>query len=336
MTRRRPFAASLAELKDLVLSCLYFSGVLWGLALLRLRQRIVVLTYHRVLPRERQADSYSAAGILVTPSVFDMQMRFLRRHFTPLSWDEFLRILRERAPVPRRACLVTFDDGWHDTLEFALPVLRRHAIPAVLFIAGDFIGTGRCFWQERMSCLLDALRDRPETARLVGAEPLANRDSIREFVTRLKAAPMARVDSLLSSLERMSSSDRGCGEDRFLDWNGVSELVASRLVTIGSHAMSHRPLTRIPPSEASRELRDSRHLLRHRTGTEITALAYPNGDATRDVAGIAEAAGFHAAFTTVRGHVTASSDPFLLSRLNIHEGSARTRGGFLSRMLGLT
>jgi hypothetical protein len=66
------------------------------------------------------------------------------------------------------------------------------------------------------------------------------------------------------------------------------------------------------------------------------ALAYPNGDSSPAIAGIAREAGFSAAFTTVPGHVAADADHFLLHRVNIHDGTTRTRSGFLARLLGLT
>jgi peptidoglycan/xylan/chitin deacetylase (PgdA/CDA1 family) len=334
-----------SALKQIVLAILYYSGALWLLAWFRLRNRTLVLTYHRVLPLQRWPDSFSSRGIIVTPETFDLQLRFLRGFLKPLSASEFIACLQSGRPMPSRSCLVTFDDGWYDTLEFALPALRRHGVPAVLFVAADYVGTGRCFWQERLARRLFELRNRPEVPSLLAAAglsaaddrlQLSDRDAIRELVTRLKELPSADVDSLMARLAQLAPAGSGPGEDRFLDWAGVAELCNSRQVEIGSHALSHRPLTRISPDEAGRELRQSREILRSRLGTEARLLAYPNGDATPEIAGIASATGFAAAFTTERGAVAAGGNPHLLQRVNIHEASTPTRPAFFGRLLGLT
>src|SRR6201999_329515 len=105
---------------------LYYSGALWLYAAVKLRGKAVVLMYHRVLPSG--ADSFSHAGIVVTPQTFERHMRFFARHFRLLDLAGFRKELD--GGFGPRACLVTFDDGWQDNHRHALPVLRRHRVPA--------------------------------------------------------------------------------------------------------------------------------------------------------------------------------------------------------------
>jgi peptidoglycan/xylan/chitin deacetylase (PgdA/CDA1 family) len=340
--RRLALARSLA--KDLVVASLYFSGLLWLVAAARLRNRVVVLTYHRVLPYERWPNSYSSPGIIVSPRTFDWQMRFLRRHMRPLAVEQFLALLNPGARMPPRACLVTFDDGWYDTARYALPVLKRHAVPAVLYVPTDYIGTDRCFWQEHLARLLSTVRSFPEARPLVASvlqvpepaqEIFGSKESIRRFVTELKSQPLERIEALLSALKRLAGDAPTVTEDRFLTWQEVAELDASGLVTIGSHAASHRPLTRLPAAEVRRELSASMHALSDRLGKPVATMSYPNGDATPETAAIAEEAGLQAAFTTGPGHVVAGDNRFLLSRINIQEAATRNRARFFSKILGL-
>ena len=77
------------------------------------------------------------------------------RHFRPLSSGRRLRACsRAGEPLPDMSCLVTFDDGWWDNFEHALPILRDRGVPAAVFVATDYIGSERCFWQERLNRLL--------------------------------------------------------------------------------------------------------------------------------------------------------------------------------------
>jgi peptidoglycan/xylan/chitin deacetylase (PgdA/CDA1 family) len=333
-----------SSLKILLIAALYYSGFLWLLAALRLRRRIVVLTYHRVLPKAAQANSFSSQAIIVTPATFDLHMRFLRRHMHPISLSELERIIQSGDTPRVGTCLVTFDDGWYDNLAYALPILRRHGIPAVLFVATDYVGTDRCFWQERLARRLHGVRRLPAARALFAnlgcpgvdyMDEQEARTAIRDLVTGLKEQPAAVVDELFAELEAYSSDLATAGEDRFLDWADLSTLISDGLFAIGSHGLSHTPLTQLSPDEVRRELAGSRSAIRAGLGIGVSSLAYPNGDASDEVASIARAEGYGVAFTTNRGLVTREHHPQLLPRVNIHEAAAPSRAAFLGRLLGI-
>lgn len=90
--------------------------------------RMTVLLYHSI--------SNSADFFAVSPEEFERQMRYLKEHFTIVSLSRaFAHAADER--VRRDSVAVTFDDGYRDFLTNALPVLKRHRIPATLFVLGD-------------------------------------------------------------------------------------------------------------------------------------------------------------------------------------------------------
>jgi peptidoglycan/xylan/chitin deacetylase (PgdA/CDA1 family) len=67
--------------------------------------------------------------------LFDEQMAHLRElGYTVVALDAVLDHYVGGAPLPAGATLITFDDGYRDVLENALPVLRAHGYPAVLFV----------------------------------------------------------------------------------------------------------------------------------------------------------------------------------------------------------
>ncbi len=93
---------------------------------------------------------------------------------------------------------------------------------------------------------------------------------------------------------------------------------------IGSHAMTHRELTRMPPEHARRELKDSRRLLSDLLGEEVTSVAYPRGRLSPAVTQAARAAGYVCGCGTFRGNVHAAADGFALKRVRMKSG----RGGW--------
>lgn len=72
---------------------------------------------------------------------FEAQMRWLAEHtYRTLSMAELVAIVAGRAPMPARAVVLTFDDGWKNVLN-AVPVLERHRMKASFWIiAGKGIG----------------------------------------------------------------------------------------------------------------------------------------------------------------------------------------------------
>lgn len=331
--------------RRVVAYALYYSGFLWLYAALRLRRQAVVLMYHRVLPAD--ADTFSHEGIIVSPEIFDMHMSFLARHFRALTLSQFKQELAASS-FRGRACLVTFDDGWLDNLEHALPTLRKHDMPAVVFVATGYIGTGDTFWQERLTRLLCVAAAHPGRAtdllreagldRVAHANPDQVRRRAREFVTTLKSREPAAA---LQMIERLQAALNDIGEaldpdvDRFMTWDDLHELRRSGLVTIGSHARSHSRLTTLGYKRARAELEASSRDLAEHGLTDVTACAYPNGDVNDPVEAAATDAGFELGFGTKPGLVAHSSEAMHLRRINIHESDARTRPEFFYRILGL-
>lgn len=332
-------------LRRLLAYALYFTGLLWLYAAIRLRRRAVVLMYHRVLPAD--ADTFSHSGILVTPETFDWQMAFLARHFRTLTLAQFKHDLAASS-FGSRTCLVTFDDGWWDNLDYALPLLKKHGIPASFFVTTGYIGTNDTFWQERLARLIchAATRDRPDFdvlndigfGRANEATPGRVRLRAREFVTSLKMKDPIAARKMIERLQISSCSAsefHGLGADRFMTWDEVNTLRQDSLITIGSHAHSHTRLTTLGYKGARQELEASRQVLAQHGITDIIACAYPNGDVNDPVEAAAKDAGFLLGFATKGGFVRHSSEATCIRRINIHEADTRSRPQFLYRILGL-
>src|SRR5688572_30322187 len=220
--------------RRLIANSLYYSGLLWLVVAIRFHRKAFVLMYHRVLPPG--ADTFSADSIVVHPETFARQMAFLRRYFRVLSVAELAEHLEAGRGLPSRSCVVTFDDGWRDNFDHALPILREQNVPAVIFVATDYIGTNNCFWQERLSRLFfNAVRAGGE-ARSITEQSLSSpglsersvgdqRRLIRDAVDALKNRPEAEIQAVEERLRKsLGDSAEGFGEDRFMDWDQVAAL----------------------------------------------------------------------------------------------------------------
>lgn len=330
----------------LVQASLYWSGIAWLTLRLRLRRRATVLMYHRVLPAPASADAYSSESIIVSAANFERHMRLLRRHFNPVSVAELDDMLAGRAPWKPRAVLVTFDDGWFDNAEYAAPILEKHRIPAVVFVATGYVGTPHTFWQERLTRLLHLARRHPEAQTLltgIGAGDLSALDEgqarsrVRSLVSAWKERPRREIDVTLATLESQLAA-RGAlpadnGDDRFMSWEQVAGLERGGLITVGSHAHSHAPLPTLPGTELGTDLARARELLDARLGHEPRYFAYPNGDHDAASVEAVRRAGHALAFVTRTGRVQAGDAPLTLRRINVGDRGTETTPGFMCRAL---
>jgi hypothetical protein len=105
------------------------------------RGRLSILILHRVLPAVDPLfpDEVDAAR-------FDRMCRWLTQWFNVLPLDEAVHRLSS-GTLPARALSITFDDGYADNHEVALPILQKHRLPATFYIATGFLDGGR-MWND--------------------------------------------------------------------------------------------------------------------------------------------------------------------------------------------
>ena len=103
----------------------------------RLTTGVTILMYHAI-----GAESERGTRYVVPARDFAEQMRWLaRRGYNVLSLPEYLRHRADGTFPPARSVVVTFDDGYRDNAELAVPVLAAHHFPATIFLVTDLMGT---------------------------------------------------------------------------------------------------------------------------------------------------------------------------------------------------
>ena len=289
-----------------------------------------ILIYHRVI-----AEPDPLAPDEVSASEFDWQLAVLKRWFTVLSLREAVARLRERT-LPVRAACVTFDDGYADNATVALPLLRRHSVPATFFVTTGFLDGGR-MWNDSVIETVRSARGDALDARSVGLDelpistPVQRRRAIEKLIGALKYLPLEerqrRVDRLASKSPGALPSDLMMTADqvRQLHANGME---------VGGHTVTHPILSALDSARAAREIEDGKRRLEQITGGSVRVFAYPNGkpgrDYSREHVGMVRDLGFEAAVSTAWGVGDAASDPYQLPRFTPWD---KTPGRFAFRLL---
>ena len=120
------------------------------------KRGIVILGYHRVGRR-------TSARVDLPESLFDEQIARLATAPGATDLDNALALLTNGPPDEPDPVVVTFDDGTSDFVEVALPVLVRYRVPATLYVATEFIETGRVFPGNGVPASWTALADAVST-----------------------------------------------------------------------------------------------------------------------------------------------------------------------------
>ncbi|RJP20791.1 MAG: hypothetical protein C4529_08855 [Deltaproteobacteria bacterium] len=331
---------------------LFASGASGAYRRMALRNRAVVLMYHRVLPGE-EGNPAAFEGIRVDPLTLDRQMAYLREHFAVLALDDLRRHLRDRIPFPPNSCMVTFDDGWKDNYRHAYPVLKRYEIPAVVFLTVGHIGTRKRFWQERTFAALYGIREAaertsgnppphgnfPEGIKFEDLAALPEkkfREEVRERIRSMKKLPLNRIEPIVDAIEACVGLPRGPASegDSFLSWEEIDEMSRGG-IDFGSHGMNHEILTNVTADEVRKEVLESRRIIEERIRKRVYAFSYPNGDHDPAVRRCIGECGYEIAFGTRRGFATPDDDPLSLNRVNVHDDVTREVPMFLSSILGM-
>ena len=337
--------------KAAIAHALYWLGILDLWRRVALRNKAVVLMYHRVLSSAERERTGSHPSYVVGDRTFTSQIEYLSSRFTVLSEQQFAQHLDDQRPFPNSSCLITFDDGWIDNLTKALPVLRRHGLPAVIYLPGNFIGRRRLFAREALTHLLAnaVILARNNDPRLAEVTGVLQRNRLAKILDITAANPLPSViEAVAKSHRRAQDSAQLIADlqdamgvavddfdtpDTFVSWDQVREMARNR-ITFGGHGVEHRLLGELPPSEAEHEIREARSVI----STELVSVmsfSYPNGSLTPAVRSTVQAAGYQFALTIEPGLVAASDDPFTIRRVNVHEDMTNSTPMFLARILGL-
>lgn len=280
--------------------------------------RLSIFIFHRVLAAPDALQPYEP-----DPAAFDAICVWLKTWFQVLPLPQAVQRLGDGA-LPPRAASITFDDGYADNHDLALPILQRHGLPATVFVANGYLDGGRMFNDSVIETIRRAppgaldLRDTAagELGRLDLSSNDARRRAIAVLLQTVKPWPVARRDAFCLELQRRAAV-RELPADLMMSSAQVRALHRQG-VTIGAHTVSHPILAELDDEQALAEITQSRRALQALVDDPIDLFAYPNGrpdiDYSARTVSLVRRAGFAAAVSTAAGVCTAASDPLQLPR----------------------
>ena len=321
----------ISAIKGYLKKFLYYTGVMRLFHWVRNRNTFTVVMFHRILspgdPRWLGADM----DWTVSTEDFRECLRFFVKYYNIISLDILGQATKGSCRLPPRSLLITFDDGWGDNEEYALPILQELNTPFVVFVAGAAIGRRTPFLPEAL-CECWRLKIIPVdsiTAIIRKHNNLFNLCSIREnfYASRnildLLIAEILRGDAsflrdmemfifpLLHEVYKTASAMLSIEQiKKIVDCGGC----------IGGHGFTHVPLVQV--NDCAEQLVQTRSILRAIGGCtllSVESMSFPHGKYNDEILNMANKAGYSLLFNSVEClfPIDAVEGALLFGRINI-------------------
>ncbi|MEN9395905.1 MAG: hypothetical protein RLZ81_435 [Pseudomonadota bacterium] len=294
------------------------------------KARLSILIFHRVLnapdplfPNEMHARQ------------FDAVCGWLARWFNVLPLEQAVHTLKA-GQLPARSACITFDDGYADNHQVALPILERHGLSATFFIATGFLDGGRMWNDTIIETVRACHHTRLDLTELeLGAHALASlQDKQAAIAALIDAIKYRSVPERVALTEQVASLAQVQPPRDLMMSSHQVQLMRQAGMGIGAHTVSHPILARLSDDDAREEILASKLMLEELLDERIGLFAYPNGKHTSDylpaTVDIVRGLGFDAAVTTERGTTGREDDIFQIRRFTPWD---RTRFRFGSRLV---
>lgn len=290
------------------------------------KRKIAILLYHGVVKDCANSTYHTQLSI----KKFAWQINYLRKYYNVMSLEEVIRKIKKKEALPSRVAVVTFDDGFENNYSVAYPLLKKHSIPATIFLTTNNIGTKNIPWPEEMYLILKETKKEELNLREYGlgaydvSTTSLKEDAYNTLLEKyLRKIPAREKNKLLGVIrERLGgiAPDDECRSNFFmLSWEKVIKMYKGGLINFGGHTANHEILSRLSEAEMREEILNSYEAIKKQLNSDPVLFAYPNGrkkDFTDLSKEILKDRNILCGLTTIEGLVCYNNDLYELKRLN--------------------
>ena len=249
------------------------------------KRKMMILMYHGVT--EKSYTSITPRHLTATD--FKKHLSYLKKNFNIVPLQQLFELHKDNATPKKHTIAITFDDGFVNNLNTALPILESYQIPATFFISAICVDDEHyILWSDLIAIIRaktpeNYLELNGYKFQKKGAYDLYNTELNVSGFDYIKNLPPADRDTLLEKMAvtydiKKLIRDIPAECYKLLNKEELKRLAASKYVDIGSHGYSHLNLANIPIATAENELKTSKQKLESVINKEVTGIAYPDGN----------------------------------------------------------
>lgn len=295
------------------------------------RQHIIIFMVHGVVDYRYQT-TWRPLRRQLTVENLDSGLAALSQYYRFVSLDQAVTMLTGEAPMLPFSAVLTFDDGYRNNVTHALPILQRHGIPAIFFLATGHIERREPFWYDRLDYAIQHLK-KEQVVRFGGRDFLfhpGQNELLHSTFSKLRFAVKSDQRYYKNNIQDVGKiadlleGNAGCRladifeEDHYtavMSWEEARK-AADAGISMGSHTVDHLLLDRLDERTVRRQLCDSKQIIESRLGMPCRHLCYPNSNWSEQVVSLSCSAGFVAAVTTQHGFASSDDNLLTLPRMN--------------------
>ena len=277
-----------------------------------------MLSLHRI------SDERNSFWNPIKPATFDKLLYYVKKNYTVIGFKDLENLASINSSRPY--VILSFDDGYYDFYENALPLLIKHGLPCNHNFVNQCAENGRTIWTERLNILFDH-HFKASTSLTIELDE--NKKSLSDFgglwmpfyletFKTLLNLPIDKREKALTQLEDKVDVDTS---QRMMNWNEIKEC-ANHNVEIGSHTYSHDALGTIADkSVLDKEILGSKSELESKLDLTVDILALPNGQTGKQAEEVIAKSGFkyilHVDDALNSTSISGKPAPIPISRINL-------------------
>lgn len=287
---------------------------------------LVIFNYHRI--RSGESDSFPFDEGVYGPDQETLRahFRWLKLNADIISEQELLEHVRGRRKLPKSSVMVTFDDGYRDNAELALPIIREEGIPVTFFIATEAVNSRGIGWWDSIAYLIKRTQHAQICLRGKTFDfGSGKKGAIAELQHWMRTLQTEKTRTLIEEIAHaceVSMPDRETRSRELMSWDQIREAAESG-VAIGSHTHTHRALSTLSLSQQYQEFLNSKAILERELNRPIRSVAYPIGnscDYRPEAERLAEISGYELAFSFQTGaNRLDRMNPFGIGRISAED-----------------
>lgn len=266
------------------------------------RNRLSVLMYHRVTKTPKCIHSRQS-GMFIEDKMFEKQIEYLMAHYSIISLKDLQEFIENGTALPSHPLLITFDDGYRDNYLYALPILKKRNLPAIIFAATGYIDRQLIPWRERYYRLIEELSVQDivqaikDSGIICPKKSCVSEDTLHHWFVNLTED---QRNALWPILEHEAQIDPVEYENLFCSWEELRAMDQAGF-SVEDHTISHPELPELCDELIKDEIVASKEMIEAKLDKTVTAVAYPFGIYDHRVLSKIDELGIVFSFTTCSG-----------------------------------
>ncbi|KAA1244137.1 polysaccharide deacetylase family protein [Aquimarina sp. RZ0] len=230
----------------------------------------------------------------ISKSYFEDLIRYFSENYNVISLDEFYQ---QKFKKDTLNIALTFDDGYLNNYEYALPILEKYNLPASFYITtihekNDFLWPDFIDLVSYHTTLKEVIFENNTYRKNSKGEFIHQGISLKNRCKQLNYEAIASVYNIFEKDWEILRNKKLQNYWKLMSIDQIKKIAKNSLFTIGSHSLTHANLTKISIKTAKDEILRSKQILEDTCKTSISEFAFPFGTYTNELVNYCTEIGF--------------------------------------------